>query len=201
MLPLCRSSRRIRWYPNSDFTGSGASSPTCSAKLASSKAGSIIPLLTHPRSPPLSALPGSSGMFLRQFREVRSVPQLSQDLLRLATRALGFLLRLVDCHEQDVAHLDTLGLFESVLVLGIVEFDLGVADLVLRRRSCRVDRNQLERSTFRVAIAQAIRIEVRLATALRSGTRGPRGRPRPPLPIRSGPRRSARGSVRRPPCR
>ena len=57
----------MMWKPNSVRTGS-LNSSLARAKAASSKAGTIRPRSTQPRSPPLFAEPGSSGLALPSWQ-------------------------------------------------------------------------------------------------------------------------------------
>src|SRR2546426_341655 len=104
----------MAWYPNGVRTGSGDTSPFFSSKTACSKAGTISPLPTSPRSPPLSFVPGSSDTSRASL--AKSSPALAR---RMTSAIFAFAL--------SSASLPPVSLLFALLHVGLL--DLGVRDL------------------------------------------------------------------------
>ena len=95
-------------------------------------------------------------MLLGQILETPAAAQFFEHGIGLLAGFLGFRLGFAHGHEQDVAHLDPLGILEAVLVLRVVQIDLRIRDFVIALGGLGADRQQLERPTLRMAVAQLV---------------------------------------------
>ena len=170
------SSACTAWKPNGVRTGSALISPFFSAKSACSNWGTMSPLLTQPRSPPLSLEPGSSDI------SRASLPRSSPALARLIASATFARARssasLPPVSPTRISRCTAVHLgrrLELLDVLGVVLLDLGVADL--RRHVLGHDRHVLDLPALGLLELVGVALEV-LGHLVGAG--GGRGRPAAP---------------------